>query len=81
VPDLEHYAQQLRGFYADLLAEAPGPVVRTTDGVVASVLNLLDHPAEFADALSSWRARFTEMDDGLAGERVVQRMLDEGWLS
>ncbi|HSI25833.1 MAG TPA: CDP-glycerol glycerophosphotransferase family protein [Aeromicrobium sp.] len=81
VPDLEHYAQQLRGFYADLLTEAPGPVVRTTDGVVASVLDLLDHPEQFADALSSWRARFTEMDDGLAGERVVQRMLDEGWLS
>jgi CDP-glycerol glycerophosphotransferase (TagB/SpsB family) len=81
VPDLEHYERQLRGFYADLLAEAPGPVVRTTDGVVASVLNLVERPEEFADTLISWRARFTEMDDGFAGERVVQRMLDEGWLS
>lgn len=80
VPDLEHYTQELRGFYADLLADAPGPVVRTTDGVIASVLNLHDHPEEHADELSSWRVRFADLDDGLAGERVVQRMLDEGWL-
>lgn len=81
VPDLEQYSEELRGFYADLLAEAPGPVVRTTDGVMASVLNLYDHPDEFADQLNEWHTRFAAFDDGLAGERVVQRMLDEGWLS
>lgn len=81
VPDLEQYERVLRGFYADLLADAPGPVVRTTDGVVASVLDLHDHPGRYAAELASWRQHFAAMDDGLAGERVVQRILDEGWLS
>jgi hypothetical protein len=34
-------------------------------------------PGEQATA---WRERFTPHDDGHAGDRVVQRMLELGWL-
>jgi CDP-glycerol glycerophosphotransferase (TagB/SpsB family) len=81
VPDLDQYAKVLRGFYADLLAEAPGPVVRTTDEVADAIVDLTGDPGRFAEELESWRHRFAPLDDGLAGERVLQQMIAEGWFS
>jgi CDP-glycerol glycerophosphotransferase len=75
VPDLAHYSEQLRGFYFDLLAEAPGPIVNTR----ADLLDAIKHPGEFADKYALWRQRFVPDDDGRAGERVVQRLYDAGW--
>ena len=79
VPDLPRYRGELRGFYADLLSEAPGPVVETTDDLVDAVLQAEDHRDEHADGLRAWQERFTSHDDGQAGRRVVQRMIDAGW--
>lgn len=75
VPDLEHYRGELRGFYFDLEAHAPGPVVRTQKDLVAA---LAADPAGHAEKYSQWRARFNARDDGRAAERVVARVLDQG---
>jgi CDP-glycerol glycerophosphotransferase (TagB/SpsB family) len=74
-PDLAHYRDDLRGFYFDLLAEAPGPVLSDP----AELVNAIRSPApvEFAERYAAWRAKFNPMDDGSAGERVVRRMLAE----
>jgi CDP-glycerol glycerophosphotransferase (TagB/SpsB family) len=80
VPDLLRYRGELRGFYADLLSEAPGPVVETADHLVHAVLHADQHRDEHADGLRNWQRRFTAHDDGNAGHRVVQRMIDAGWL-
>jgi CDP-glycerol glycerophosphotransferase len=77
-PDLAHYRDDLRGFYFDLLADAPGPVL--TDAAELARRVRASDTAEFADRYAAWRARFNPRDDGHAGERVVQRMLDEGLL-
>jgi CDP-glycerol glycerophosphotransferase (TagB/SpsB family) len=75
-PDIAHYGDVLRGFYFDLLADAPGPVVTTGPDLRAAVLaGAID-----ADRYLAWQARFTPFDDGKAGERVVRRLFDEGWL-
>ena len=79
-PDLAHYSTDLRGFYFDLLAEAPGPVVHDRDGLRAAILDADAGAPEFADRRAAWRSRFTPLDDGSAGERVVRRLLAEGWL-
>ncbi len=79
VPDLSRYRGELRGFYADLLSEAPGSLVETTDDLVDAVLHAEDHRDEHADGLRAWQERFTSRDDGQAGRRVVQRMIDAGW--
>ena len=79
VPDLDRYREELRGFYADLLSQAPGPVVRTADDLLDAVTHAEERRAGFADVLSSWQERFTAHDDGEAGRRVVQRMVDAGW--
>ncbi|WP_449407900.1 CDP-glycerol glycerophosphotransferase family protein [Microbacterium maritypicum] len=80
VPDLDHYRGQLRGFYFDLEARAPGPLVRTQDDLVAA---LADDgvAARYADKYAAWRAQFNSRDDGHAAERVVDRILDQGYVT
>jgi len=77
VPDLEHYRSDLRGFYFDLAERAPGPVVRTTDELVAA---LGEDPSRYADRYEAWRKVFNARDDGRAAERVVARIFDRGLL-
>ena len=79
-PDLAHYSEDLRGFYFDLLAEAPGPVVATREELLAALVEAEQGAAPFADRRAEWRERFTPFDDGGAGRRVVQRMIAEGWI-
>jgi len=79
-PDLAHYSADLRGFYFDLLAEAPGPVVSTRDELRDAIRSSIDGQPQFAERAAAWRERFTPRDDGSAGRRVVERMLAEGWL-
>ncbi|MEP6842778.1 MAG: CDP-glycerol glycerophosphotransferase family protein, partial [Pseudolysinimonas sp.] len=79
-PDLAHYSTDLRGFYFDLLAEAPGPVVSDRSGLLAAIRGADAAAAAFAARRAAWRARFTPLDDGSAGDRVVRRLLAEGWL-
>jgi CDP-glycerol glycerophosphotransferase (TagB/SpsB family) len=83
-PDLAHYSTDLRGFYFDLLAEAPGAVVHERealrDAILATRGTAGGRDAAARDRAAAWRERFTPLDDGHAGERVVQRLLDEGLL-
>ncbi|WP_214109453.1 bifunctional glycosyltransferase/CDP-glycerol:glycerophosphate glycerophosphotransferase [Acrocarpospora catenulata] len=67
--DLERYRDVVRGFYFDLEREAPGPLVRDTDGVI-DALREKDHP-DYPD----FQAKFCPWDDGFAAGRVVDRLL------
>ncbi len=75
--DLEIYRDEIRGFYIDFEAEAPGPLVRTTDEL-ADALGAIgyDVPAEYVERYRAWRERFCELDDGGASARVVERLFD-----
>ncbi len=79
VPDLEHYRGQLRGFYFDLAHRAPGPLVRSQDELVHALSR--DDDGEYAERYEAWRVQFNRRDDGHAAERVVERILDQGWLT
>ncbi|HUP98975.1 MAG TPA: CDP-glycerol glycerophosphotransferase family protein [Aeromicrobium sp.] len=81
VPDLAHYAYASRGFYADLLADPPGPVVHTTAEVAHAIGAADEYAREYAEQVESWRERFAVHDDGHAAERVIKRMVDAGWLN
>ena len=80
VPDLDHYRGQLRGFYFDLAARAPGPLVRTQDELAAA-LDDPDHETTFAARYAAWRSQFNTRDDGHAAQRVVDRILDLGFIT
>lgn len=80
-PDLEHYRRELRGFYFDVTAEAPCPVVTDRDALLATLRDLASGaPGASSAARAAWRERFTPRDDGRAAERVVARMLAEDML-
>ncbi|SIT71915.1 CDP-glycerol glycerophosphotransferase family protein [Microbacterium sp. RU33B] len=75
VPDLEHYRGELRGFYFDLPAHAPGPVVHSQDELVHAVTAA--DAAAYAEKYAQWRAKFNARDDGNAADRVVSRIIDQ----
>ncbi|WP_165900626.1 CDP-glycerol glycerophosphotransferase family protein [Microbispora triticiradicis] len=72
-PDLEHYRDEVRGFYLDFEAVAPGPVVRTG----ADLLDVLRYGdlGPFSARYAEFAQRFCPWDDGHASARVVARML------
>ena len=78
-PDLADYRERLRGFYFDLAAHAPGPLVTTQDELTAA-LATEGIPPEYAQRYEQWRERFNARDDGHAAERVVARILDQGFV-
>ncbi|GAA4490757.1 CDP-glycerol glycerophosphotransferase family protein [Microbacterium panaciterrae] len=79
VPDLDHYRGTLRGFYFDLAERAPGPLVRTQDELIAA-LEDVSAVAAHAPRYVAWQAQFNGRDDGSAARRVVDRIVDHGWL-
>ena len=76
-PDLDHYRENLRGFYFDLIPVAPGPVVSKLEDLVELVKGRDEIRPRYAEKYGAWRARFNPRDDGNAAERVVQRLLNE----
>ena len=76
--DLESYRDELRGFYFDLEAEAPGPLVRTTEEVADALRDLDAVSAKYADRYAAFRERFCSLEDGHASRRVVQAVWGEG---
>jgi CDP-glycerol glycerophosphotransferase len=73
--DLDVYRDEIRGFYVDLEAEAPGPLLRTTDELADALGGVgYDVPAEYNARYRAWRERFCELDDGRASARLVERL-------
>ena len=75
--DLESYRDELRGFYFDFEAEAPGPLVTHTSGVIDALRDLDAVQAEYADRYAHFRDRFASLEDGNAGARFVDQFLGE----
>jgi CDP-glycerol glycerophosphotransferase len=72
--DLETYRDQVRGFYFDFAAKAPGPLLRTTDELAAALSDVDGVRAQYADRYREFVSTFCELDDGLAAGRVVDRV-------
>jgi CDP-glycerol glycerophosphotransferase len=77
-PDLEHYREQLRGFYFDLDSAAPGPVVQRAEELVELVRSRDQVAARYAEKYAAWRNRFNPRDDGGSAARVVARLVQRG---
>jgi CDP-glycerol glycerophosphotransferase len=70
--DLDRFRDEIRGFYFDLLPEAPGPVVRTEDDLVDALLHL--DPAAYAGRYATFRSTYGGLEDGHATDRVLERL-------
>ena len=73
-PDLETYRDTIRGFSIDFEAEAPGPVLRTTDDVVDALRDLDAVGASFSERYERFVETYCALADGRAASRVVERV-------
>lgn len=71
-PDLEQYREVERGFYFDLEEHAPGPLTRSTAGVVEA----LSRPDTDGPRRAGFRARFCPLEDGRSAAQTVDRLLE-----
>lgn len=74
--DLEHYRNEQRGLYFDLEPVAPGPIVRTTDAVVAAIVDREEVAAAYAERYAVFRRTFCSLEDGRATQRVVAQVIE-----
>ncbi|MWA07461.1 glycosyltransferase [Actinomadura sp. LD22] len=73
--DLAEYRDQLRGFYFDLEAEAPGPLLSTSDEVIAAIRDIDTISADYKASYDAFVERFCAFDDGRAAARVADRLV------
>ncbi|MET9496358.1 CDP-glycerol glycerophosphotransferase family protein [Streptomyces sp. NPDC006552] len=76
--DLDHYRDTLRGFYFDFTAQAPGPLLRSSDEVIAALLDPDAAVAGHREAYARFREAFCDLDDGSAAAQVADAMLAHG---
>ncbi len=72
--DLAAYRDKLRGFCFDFEAEAPGPLLGTSDEVLAALADTDGAVASYRDAYEAFAAKYCPLDDGKAGARVCDRL-------
>ena len=72
--DLEQYRDQLRGFCFDFEAEAPGPLLASSEEVLAAARDTGAATAGYTAAYQAFAAKYCPLDDGKAGARVCDRL-------
>jgi CDP-glycerol glycerophosphotransferase (TagB/SpsB family) len=75
VPDLDEYTGSVRGFLLPFRETTPGPLVSTTEEVVAEVRDVAVLQARWADAVHAFDSRFNPYQDGHAAERMLDAIL------
>jgi len=72
--DLAAYRDVLRGFYFDLETEAPGPLLATSDEVIAAVRDVDTVAASHHATYEAFAAKYSALDDGKAAARLCDRL-------
>lgn len=70
--DLENYENNLRGFYFDFLKEAPGPISKTTDQLIADIKNYDEK--EWKEKYNQFSVKYNSADDGKASAKIVEKI-------
>lgn len=73
VYDLEKYKDDLRGFYFDLKEDAPGPLLRTSNEVLTTILELNQLNLHDSDKFNAFYNRFCYLENGSSSENVVRQ--------
>ncbi|CAG6396750.1 CDP-glycerol glycerophosphotransferase family protein [Streptomyces cocklensis] len=74
-PDLAHMRDTLRGFAFDFEAQAPGPLLATTQELAAALRDPAAAASPHGAAYDAFRAAFCHLDDGRAASRVADLIL------
>lgn len=73
--DLEAYRDDLRGFYFDFEAEAPGPLLKETSELIHALGSIQEVSEAYAGRYAAFRERFAALEDGGASRRFIDRFL------
>ncbi|WP_280518312.1 MULTISPECIES: bifunctional glycosyltransferase family 2 protein/CDP-glycerol:glycerophosphate glycerophosphotransferase [Streptomyces] len=76
--DLDHYRDTLRGFYFDFESSAPGPLLYTSEELVAAIRDIDRIQDFYAERYEWFQREFCDLDDGYAAARLADRMLVAG---
>jgi CDP-glycerol glycerophosphotransferase len=68
--DLNEYKDTLRGFYFDLIKEAPGPVTMTTQMLIQSIREY-DYGI-YEDRYEAFISKYNHADDGNASKKIIE---------
>ncbi|HZZ96841.1 MAG TPA: CDP-glycerol glycerophosphotransferase family protein [Jatrophihabitantaceae bacterium] len=72
--DLDHYRDDVRGFYLDFEADVPGEIVTTHDDLIKVLRHLDEVDAPHQERRDEFLRRFGPWDDGGAARRVVDKI-------
>jgi CDP-glycerol glycerophosphotransferase len=72
--DLADYRDNLRGFYFDFEAEAPGPLLATSAEVIGALRDIDSVAVSYRDSYQSFADKFCSLEDGKAGARICDRL-------
>jgi CDP-glycerol glycerophosphotransferase len=75
--DLEFYRDELRGFYFDFEAEAPGPLCTDTAELISALADADGVRRSYAERYTAFQQRYCYLDDGHAARRVVDRVFGD----
>ncbi|MCA2213893.1 bifunctional glycosyltransferase/CDP-glycerol:glycerophosphate glycerophosphotransferase [Jidongwangia harbinensis] len=76
--DLAHYRDELRGFYFDFEAEAPGPLLSTSEEVITAIHDVETVSREYRERYAAFAAKACDLDDGRAAAALADHMLEAG---
>jgi CDP-glycerol glycerophosphotransferase len=76
--DLEHYRDDLRGFYFDLADIAPGRLLRTSTELIDALGDIEATVSERADRYTRFRDTFCSLEDGHVTDRVLDLLFPSG---
>ncbi len=70
--DLEKYRDVLRGFYINMEEEIPGPLLFTTEEVMAAMENLSEVEETYREKYQLFCEKFCDFENGKATENIVK---------
>lgn len=75
--DLDEYRDHLRGFYFDFEANAPGPLVKTTEEIISQIKKIeTSDKYTCTETDNEFFKKFCYLEDGQASKRVVETFLE-----
>lgn len=75
VYDIEEYRDILRGFYMDFEKEAPGPLVKTTGGILDEILKV-EYGHINTRKINSFYNKYCYLEDGQTSKRVIRQIFN-----
>ena len=74
VYDIDDYRDNLRGFYFDFESKAPGPLTKSTAGLIKEISKIEKEGFRPTETYDAFIERFCYLEDGNASKRVVDQV-------